>query len=157
METYGSSSDLAILLKLSSRRVGQLVKEGVLTKGANGKYNLPESIEAYYAFKFKSDEKLSYDIEHTLLERAKRETTEIELEQLKGSLLYANDVEHAMANMILTAKARLLSLPSKCAPKILGQKNITAIAEIIQREIYDALSELREMPAPRFENNVSDT
>lgn len=151
MEINVSASDLAKALKLTVRRVNQLAKQTVLRRQADGKFHLPDSVEAYYVFKLKSDDDLDYNREHALLEKAKRETAEIELEQLKGRLLYASDVEQAMATMILTAKSRLLSIPTKCASKAVGQKDLSAIVEIIRSEIYEALNELKETPAPKVD------
>lgn len=151
MELIISSSDLAKTLKLTAQRVNQLAKEGILKRRADGKFDLPESAELYYAFKFKTDEELNYEREHTLLEKAKRETAEIELEQMKGNLLYASDVEKAMSTMILTCRSRLLAMPSKCATQVIGQKSLTVIVDIIKKEIHEALEELKEMPTPTEE------
>jgi len=158
MELNITSQELAKALKLSTRRVNQLVKESILRRGADGKFNLPEAVDAYYSFKYKSNEKVDYELEHALLEKAKREMAEIELDEHKGKLLYATDVEQAMATMILTCKSRLLSIPSKIAPKVLGQKNLAVIQDVIKTEICQALAELKEMPAPRDEeSDAADT
>ena len=148
MEIYNSAAELAKLLRLSSRRVSQLVKEGVIKKEANGKFDTPQALEDYFAYKFKDDNAVDYEKEHALLEAAKREKAEIELDQIKGSLLYATDVEQAMATMILTCKSRLLSVPTKCATQVIGLKDLSVIVEIIRDEIYEALNELKEMPSP---------
>lgn len=150
MELYLKSSDLAQVLKLGVRRVQVLAKEEILKREADGNFYLPDTVDAYYAFKYKSDEELNYEREHTLLEKAKREKAEIELEQLKGSLLVATEVERLQANMILTCKSRLLSIPTKCATKIIGQKDLSVITEIIKAEIYEVLNELKEIPAERL-------
>ena len=155
MELIISAADLAKALKLSTRRVNQLVKESILKRGADGKFYLPDAADDYYAFKH-TGEKINYEQEHALLEKAKRETAEIELDQLKGKLLYSTDVEQAMATMILTAKSLLLSIPTKCAPKVLGQKSLAVIQDEIKKEIYQALEELKEMPAPRDEDGDPD-
>ncbi len=155
MDLNLSASDLAKVLKLSTRRVNQLVKESILKRGTDGKFYIPDAVEDYYAFKH-TGEKINYDQEHALLEKAKRETAKIELEQLKGQLLFATDVEAAMATMILNCKGRLMAIPSKCAPKVLGQKNLAVIQDEIKKEVYQALEELRQMPAPRDEDGDTD-
>jgi phage terminase Nu1 subunit (DNA packaging protein) len=150
MENYINTTEMAKLLRLSVRRVNQLVKENILKKEIDGKFNIYESLDSYYSYKFKSNEELNYEIEHTLLEKAKREKAEIELEQLKGSLLYAIEVEELMANMILTCKSRLLSIPTKCAAKIIGKTDISLITNVIKNEVYDALNELSQIPAEKL-------
>jgi phage terminase Nu1 subunit (DNA packaging protein) len=145
-----TSAELAKILKMSTRRVNQLNKEGILIRGTDGNYYMPDAVEAYYAYKFKPTEKINYDIEHTLLEKAKRETAEIELELMKGSLIYTSEVEQLMASMILTCKSRLLTMAAKCAPKIIGQNQLAVIAQIINNEVSEALDELRQIPAEKL-------
>jgi phage terminase Nu1 subunit (DNA packaging protein) len=158
VQIYNSATELAKLLRLSSRRVSQLVKEGVIKKEANGTFDTPQALEDYFAFKFKDDNAVDYEKEHALLEAAKREKAEIELELLKGSLLYATDVEQVMATMILTCKSRLLSIPTKCATQVIGLKDLSTIVEIIRDAICEALNELKEIPAPEvIEDDAIDT
>ena len=134
---------MARLLRITTRRVRQLVEEGIIKKEADGTFNTPEVIDSFFAFKYKTDDAVNFEKEHALLEAAKREKAEIELEQLKGQLLYATDVEQAMATLILTTKSRLLSIPTKCATQVLGLKDLSVIVVIIRDEIYEALNELK--------------
>lgn len=143
-----TASYLAELLAISERRVNQLAADGTIKRDADGKFDPPSSIEAYYTFKLKTNEKVDYEKEKALHEAVKREKAEIQLEHYKGTLLSATDVERAMSSMILTAKSRLLALPAKVAPKVIGQKNIPVIEDIIKHEVNAALNELSEMPAP---------
>lgn len=149
MDELVSSSELAKVLKLSARRVNQLAEQNIVYRENNGKFNLADSCENFYAWKFRSDEKMDYDLEHALLEKAKREKAELDLQQHKKQLLVATDVEHMVSGMILTCKAHLLSIPSKIAPKLTKQANPAVIADKIQHEIYEALSELSQIPAER--------
>lgn len=158
-----TTDKLAELFGFSRQRINQLAKEGVLEKKAPGRFFLMLNIKKYIEFlrngtvsEEEGEATALYWEEKALHERAKREKAEIELELFKGNLLKATDVEQTMADMILTAKSRLLSIPSKVSPKILGQKNITAVAEIIRGEIYEALNELKEMPAPRNDDYATD-
>jgi hypothetical protein len=56
-----------------------------------------------------------------------------------------------MKNIIQTFNTKTLSIPQKCAPKILGQTNLPVITEIIKREICSALTELAQIPAENLE------
>jgi len=150
MVKSSNTSELAGLLMLTPQRVNQLAKEGIIKREADGKYDLPKAIEAFYIYKLKTDEELNFAQEHTLLERAKRKKAEIELDQLEGTLLIATEVEQAMATMILTCKSRLLAIPSRCAPQLIGQRDMSKIASILKDEIYQALNELKEMPAEKL-------
>jgi len=144
-----SSAELSEVLKITVRRVNQLVEDNKIFREPDGKYKLADSVENYYAYKFRSDEETNYDLEHALLERVKREKAELDLETQKGALLYADEVEHLMSGMIITFKARLMSLPTKCAPKILGKKSMPEVVKILEDAVYEALNELKEIPAAK--------
>ena len=146
MELSVIRAELAKILRLSTRRIDQLAKEGVLKRDELGKYDLPDAVEAYFKYKLLTDEDVNYQREHTLLEKAKRQKAEIELEQLKGTLIFASEAEQAVATMVLTVKSRLLSLPSKCSPLIIGQRDMGKITGILRDEIYQALTELSQTP-----------
>jgi hypothetical protein len=143
-----TTKELAEVLKIGERRIQQLAKDGVLMRSDDGNFNLPDSIENYYVNKFESD-KIDFDHEHALLEKAKREKAELDLDVFKKTLLYADDMEHLMSGMIITFKARLLSLPTKCAPLILGKKSMAEVVEILKDAVYEALNELKEIPAAK--------
>lgn len=149
MEQYVSKSDLAFILKISIRRVDQLVNENVIFRETTGKFDVSESVKNFFAYKFKSDEKINYNLEHALFEKAKREKAEIDLQERKKKLLKADDVERLMSGMILTFKARLLNLPTKCASKIIGEKSLSVITEVLKEAVIEALGELRELPAEK--------
>lgn len=146
MELSVIRADLAKILRLSTRRIDQLAKEGVLKRDELGKYDLPDAVEAYFKYKLLTDEDINYQREHTLLERAKRQKAELELGILDGTLLIASEVEQGMAKLILTCRSRLLSIPSRCSSLIIGQRDMSKIAGILQDEIYAALTELSETP-----------
>lgn len=141
-----STKELADILKISERRVQQLAKDGILMRSDDGNFNLPDSVEGYLKFKTESGN-VNFDREHALLEKAKREKTEIALAKLKGSLLRADDVEHLISGMIITCKTKLLSIPMKCAPRLLNCKCQAKIVGILEDAVYEALNELHEMPA----------
>lgn len=152
MEKYISSSDLAKVLRLTTQRVNQLAKEQILKREADGKFDLSDAVVKYFTFKFKTDEEINYARQHARLEKAKADMAEIELAEHEGSLLHAAEVEQAMASMILNCKSRLLSIPSKCSPRIIGQKSLAIVSDILRKEVYQALSELHEMPAEQMLN-----
>lgn len=142
-----SAGVLAGFLDITERRVNQLAREKVLTRLPGGAFSLKESTLAYYTYKLTPTEKYDHDKEAALLMAAKRERAVIDLELIKGTLLYASDVEKAVSEMILTCKARLLAIPSKVAPTVIGQTNLAVIISLMEKEVFAALDELKEMPA----------
>lgn len=149
MEQYVSASDLAFVMKVSPRRVNQLVAEGTIFREENGKFDIAKSVENFFRKKFHTDEKreIDFDVEHALYEKAKRKKAELDLQKYQRQLLDAKEVEHLMLGMILTCKARLLNIPIKVAPKIVGEKNMSVIVEKIKDGVFEALEEMHQIPA----------
>lgn len=72
MEQYASSSDLAKVLRLTSQRVNQLAKDGVIKREADGKFDLSEAVDNYFSFKYKPpDEELSLEREKNASRKSK--------------------------------------------------------------------------------------
>jgi hypothetical protein len=70
--------------------------------------------------------------------RARRMTAlaaveELRLKRIHGELHHGRDVEFVMTQMLTALKSRLLSLPSRCAPYLVGKTNVAEIAETIRR------------------------
>lgn len=149
MEQYVSAADLAYILKLTTRRVNQLVEENVILREPNGKFDVSKSVENFFRHKFRVDEEkdIDFDKEHALFEKVKRKKAELDLQEHRKQLLKATDVESLMAGMILTCKARLLTLPTKAAPKIVGEKDMAVIVDVLKNAVFEALNELKEIPA----------
>lgn len=148
-----SSTVLANLFGLTTRRIRQLENEGVITKVARGKYNLQENIKNYITFIKASadlkenkteDGKIDYDEEHALLERRKREKIELELAAMRGTMHRAEDVERVMTDMLSNFKAKLLGLPPRAAPKLITFSEIADIQEHLRIEVLEVLEELSE-------------
>ncbi|MBN1039035.1 hypothetical protein DVW12_10005 [Clostridium botulinum] len=148
-----SSTVLANLFGLTTRRIRQLENEGIIKKVARGKYSLQENIKSYITFikasadlkESKTEEgKIDYDEEHALLERRKREKIELELAAMRGTMHYSEDVERVMTDMLSNFKAKVLALPSRVAPSLITLNNIADIQEALQSEVLDVLGELSE-------------
>jgi phage terminase Nu1 subunit (DNA packaging protein) len=148
-----SSTVLANLFGLTSRRIRQLENEGIIKKIARGKYSLQENIKSYITFIKTSadlkenkteDGKVDYDEEHALLERRKREKIELELAAMRGTMHFSEDVQRVMNDMLSNFRAKVLALPSRVSPSLIGIDTIADIQEILQGEVLDVLNELSE-------------
>lgn len=164
-----SSTVMAKLLGLTTARIRQLENEKVLTKISRGKYLLQDNISQYIKYlkinsEFKNsknetsninsdDSSVDYDKERALLEKAKREKAELQLKAMRGEYHDSKSVEKVMNDMIANFKSKLLSLPSRASPQILGLDNIGEIQEVLQREIQEALTELSEYDPKKFNDD----
>lgn len=150
---YLTSSQLADILNIGERRINQIAKEGTIFKrDLNGKFDAAKCVESYYLYKLAPDgETLNYNVEHTLLERAKREKAELELKLMKKELHRAEDVEACLTGMIIIFRNRMLGIPSQIAPVITGEKRTAKIQELLDLRIREALTELAE-----YDNDMFD-
>lgn len=153
-----SSTVLSKLFGVSTRRIRQLENEGVITKISRGKYSLQDNIKNYITYIKTTadlkenktvDEHIDYDKEHALLEKAKREKSELELAAMKGTMHYADDVERVMNDMLSNFKSKALSLPSRAAPSI-AMKEATKIQDVLQEEVLELLHELSNYDPEKF-------
>ena len=121
-----------------------------MQKAGRGKYELASSVANYIKDlkinndigSHKNEDELSYERERALHEKAKREKAELILARMKGRLHDADDVEMAMADMIVRAKTRLRGIPTKIAPSLLAQTELGIIEDIMLTAIDECLTEL---------------
>lgn len=155
-----STSVLANLFGISTRRIRQLETEGIINKVARGKYSLQENIKSYITFlkttvdlkENKGEEsKIDYDEEHTLLEKAKREKAELEVAAIRGTMHFSEDVESVMTDMLSNFKSKALSLPSRAAPNLV-MKDVADIQDVLQGEVLELLHELSDYNPEDFYN-----
>jgi hypothetical protein len=59
-----------------------------------------------------------------------------------GELLESSEVAATWVAQVGIAKGRLLSLPARLAPSVLGLGDLRAIETVIREAIYEALTEL---------------
>lgn len=143
-DTQIGVTQLAAMLRKSPQWIAQLTRDGVLQKGAKGKYHLADTIEAYIghvtgASEEKSGPKKS-DFDREIAE-IKRDKARIELEELRGNVHFAEDVQRVMADIIVTAKTKLLAIPSRVAPKAANEPS-PVVQQLIEAEIFAALEAL---------------
>lgn len=154
-----TTKEISEILGLSDRRIRQLESDGALVKIAHGKFDLPASIQTYIKFQVEKespDNDINKSEEEALWTRARRQKTELELRIMKGELHRSDDVERVMNDMLGAFKARLLSLPSKFSPQILGKTEIPAIKEVLKTAVYEALNELSDYDPDVFYDYSKD-
>ena len=160
-----STDAMATLLGFTRQRINQLAKEGILEKQAAGRYPLMKNVQRYIEYlrtgvKDKGDEddeaQAKYWEEKALHEKAKREMAEIKLAKLKNQMHDASDVELVMTNMLVTFRTRILAIPDKVAPKVIGLKNLSEISDAINNELLEALTELSEYDPALFAGGGDD-
>lgn len=152
------TSEFAKLVGKTPQWIRQLTRDGVLTQCGRGKYNMAENILAYIEHASGGKEEdgkprhIDVKTEHEIL---KKEKTELQVQQLRGQLHAADDVRLVMGDMILSAKSKLLSLPTRISPQ-LGGESAKTIEQILNQEITDALTVLVDYSPKLFEKESSE-
>lgn len=148
-----SSKELSNILGIRDRTVQLLAKEGYLTcikEGNKNKYDLHRVVKEYIDYCAKKKNKVFSSLEkekmneEVRLKRAKADTAELELNELKGRLHSAEDVEKITTDLVLAVRSGLLSLPGMLAIDVAEAKNAAEASEIIKKAVHSLLEELAD-------------
>lgn len=82
------------------------------------------------------------------LAAAQAEKVEVENRVRRGELVEVEQVGVEWDDLVLAARAKLLSLPTKVAPQLVGRTDPNAIRTILRAEINAALAELASEGEP---------
>lgn len=149
-----NQKELAAILGVTDRRIRQLKGEfGLFAKGVtDGKraknYCLEKCIPEYINYKLEAEVQrgtsVSREKEQAEHERIKKKISILRLRKLRRELHEAADVEEFLTQMLMNFKNKLLTIPQKVAPIIVGEDDINKIMEKIEKEIFESLEELSE-------------
>lgn len=143
---------LAEALNLSTVRIYQLIKKGIVVRDPNDKKGgvfLVESCRNYWRMKNRknaiTDDGVLIDIEkeRALHEAADRKLAELKLAKLEDRVFDSTTVELKQVEVLSNLRTRLLGLPAKLAPEI-EMLDEAGIEKLLTREIEEALDELPE-------------
>lgn len=84
----------------------------------------------------------TYDEARTRKVSAEAEIAELELARIRGTLCLTEDVVKAWETVLHACKAKFLSMPTKAAPMVANETDVSAIKDIIEEHIREALGEL---------------
>ena len=156
IEELQGSQFIANLFSVSTRRIEQLKTEGVIKgEGKPTKYDLLPTIQTYV--KWLSDkangrekkeamaeleqQKLQAEVE---MKQAKADAAKLELDELRGKMHRAEDVEAITTDHVLFFRSMLMAMPGKLAVDCANCKTAAEAAERIKKEVYFILDNLTE-------------
>lgn len=157
---------LSKMLGVTKQQIGNLVENGIVIKAGRGKYDAIQSVANYINSmrdreelrNKKPDEiKLEVEIQKLEHERYKTRKTQLEVMRQEGVLHHADDVKAIWNNIIVAAKSRLLAIGVKVSPQIAGETDSALIKDTIDREVREALHEIKEYDANVFLENYTVT
>lgn len=146
-----TSRELGKIVGVTDRTIQNLAKTGFITclkEGKNNRYDLYQAVQEYIEYYAKKEMRAFSSLEEKKaheeirLKRAKADTAELELNELKGNLHSAVDVEKITTDLVLSVRSALLSLPGMLAMDVAETKDAAEAAEIIRNAVHSLLEEL---------------
>lgn len=142
-----TTSEISEIFGISTRRVQQLAKDGVFVRVGHGQFDLPASVNSFIEYRLddtKDEGVLDKSTEEAMWTRARRQKTELELQIMRGDLHRSEDVRRVMNDMLGAFRARILSIPSKFSPQLVGLTEIPPIKVVLKQAVHEALEELSD-------------
>jgi phage terminase Nu1 subunit (DNA packaging protein) len=156
--------DLAELFGYTTQRIDQLVAEGIVVKRSRGKYALWESLKGLILHRdtkkknqWDGEEGGDYEAHRARLTAAKADVAEISAAIAKGQAHDAGAVEAVWTDMLMNCRSKLLSLPTRLAPKLRKETDLAVVKEILEAAVVEALTELAAYDPARVTNEYLST
>lgn len=147
-ETTVTLSEMAVILGLTSRRIRQLVEEGVFQTNERNAYPLAETVQDYIKFVGKGLSDKDVKIEQVRraseakFKRARADKAELEIKELRGTMHRAEDVAAMTEDLTFSIRSALSALPGRLAISVTAAKTPAEAAEIIRKEVNTMMLEL---------------
>jgi len=134
-------TDLAVHLGLSSNRIHQLANDGIF-KRIDGKktFDSVQCVNAYIE-NLKGKTKSAVE-EKARLDKLRADKVEMEIAITKGEHIPAETATEAWSKIIQAMRSRILAMPTKAAPLLVGTKSAGEAQDILQRLTNEVLREL---------------
>jgi phage terminase Nu1 subunit (DNA packaging protein) len=142
---------VAQALNLQVRRVQYLVKEG-MPREARGQYDPVKCMLFYIRYLQTLLAKKSVPLgdgnfasereERIRLLRAHADLKEIKLAKKRGLLIALLDIEAMLTDLVLTTKARIMAIPARVSPELVGETSRLIVQAKIEKACEEALAYL---------------
>ncbi|WP_431282752.1 hypothetical protein ACQW02_25660 [Humitalea sp. 24SJ18S-53] len=145
-----SAAVLAADWDVTPRLVRRLAQEGVIPREPGGRYGRGAATRAYcrrlreQAAGRAGRDGSGLDLveQRARLARAQADGQAMKNALTRGDLVPARDVVAGMQGAFANARAKLLGIPSKAAPLLVGVETPTEVREVLTGLVYEALAEL---------------
>lgn len=147
--TEVSTTELAMILGITARRVQQMAQDGTIIAVKRGRFNLAESVQRYIAFISSKDKDISQQDKarqdaEVSIKKAKAVIAVMEAQELQGKMHRSEDVESMTEDLIYAIRGMLVALPGRLAVDTAAAETPAEVSEIIRKEVYKIMSELSE-------------
>lgn len=142
---------IASLLDLTPRYITKLVKEKGFPRIAPGKYDDDSSVRWYVRFQRKRIEELERGSESEQRARARLHSALADIKQMdlaerRRQLVSIPDVIREIERILVAMRAKILSIPKKAAPRLVGKKKPSQIEALLEKYVHEVLHEIARIP-----------
>jgi len=134
-------SNIAAELKRDKRTIAALISEAniepVDSSGRYKRYYLCDVVSAML-----NSKELDLQQERAKLAAKQSEKTSIQIDEMKGRLIDADEAERAWTKYVSSCRAKLLSIPTKLAADVVQIDNLQTAKDVLKKQIHEALTEL---------------
>lgn len=130
---------------ITSRRYRQLANEGAVPPVVKGKIDILLACKhmlQYYRALAQGQGSMSLLDERVKISKIDRERKELELRRMRGELIEADRAMHLWGKVIHAIRQKLLAIPVKLSPMVLGVKSLPKIRNRIDEFVREVLVEL---------------
>ena len=125
-----------------------LEKKGIIIKPSRGQYDVVLSMQAYIQYKidlaikdFAGDD-IDYAEARRRNELAKAKLGELQLAELQGELVRADEIAKAAYNKGKMIKDSLLNIPDRIAPIVAAESNLDLVHKSLTLEIRQTIQDI---------------
>jgi phage terminase Nu1 subunit (DNA packaging protein) len=114
----------------------------------DGQYPSDRALAVIYAGDYDTGDGdvLQPQAEKARLDRLRANKVELELQIARGDVVMMSDVIESWAQVGTNIKNKLLSMPTKAAPLVLGCQSLPQVKEVLHELVREALDELSATP-----------
>jgi len=133
------TADKAMALDISERHVLRLTKLGILPQSDN-----PKEITLAFVRYLKESTGGKADLigERIRLTRAQADQKEWDLKTTQGEYVHVDTAMQLWGQVAHGIRSKLLSIPSKLAPLVIGCSGLSEIKEITEKQIHEVMEEI---------------
>ena len=156
-ETKCSTTELAMVLGVTARRVQQMAQDGTLQTISRGNFLLADNVQRYIIFisghQLSAEEKKMEKARKSAeikMKMAKADIAMLEANELKGNMHRSADVAALTQDMVTAIRAQLTALPGRLSVEVAGSDDPEECSIIIRdavREIMENLTNYHYDPA----------
>jgi hypothetical protein len=165
--TVVSRAEFARRRNITRGYVTQLIDKGKIPPSAvnsDGSIDFEKAVEAlkqniapYNQKKNIKPGNSNYYVEKAEHEKIKKSLSQLELDEKLGNLIHKNEVIRIMTRAATNCKSRLLSIPTKAAPQMMGADSLEDAKKILKIYIVEALQELSTFDPKLYSNDNKDS